>query len=72
MESSIWCASGPELSILATTIAIYISEIYAIEDLNTIACFFNILGDTLTLIANQKIRCEVSIASLNTSKSNNN
>ena len=61
MESSILCASSPELSVLATTIAIYIGEMFSVGDLSTIANFFNILGDTISLLATQKVRCEDSI-----------
>ena len=61
MESTIWCASGPELSILATTIAIYISELYDATTLNTIANFLDTIGDMLALLAAQKNRCENSI-----------
>jgi len=61
MESSILCASGPELSILATTIAIYIGELFDVNDLGTIANFLNILGDSVALLANQKNRCQNSL-----------
>lgn len=68
MEFNFWCASGPELSILATTIAIYISELYDAADLATISGFIVTIGDMLSLLATQKSRCEESIKnSLNTS-----
>ena len=61
MDSSIWCSSGPELTILATTISIYISEMYDSTNLNTIANFVEAIGENLQLIAAQKNRCENSI-----------
>lgn len=68
MEFNFWCASGPELSILATTIAIYISELYDAADLATISSFIVTIGDMLSLLAVQKGRCEDSIKnSLSTS-----
>lgn len=63
MASNIWCASGAELSVLATTIAIYISELYDATDLNTISDFVEMIGDSLSLLAAQKNRCENSLKS---------
>lgn len=60
MEFNFWCASGTELSILANTIAIYISQMYGADDLITISNFVETLGDILSLIAGQKARCENS------------
>ena len=60
MEFNFWCASGTELSILANTIAIYISQLYNADDLITISNFVETLGDMLSLIAGQKARCESS------------
>ena len=61
MNTNIWCASAPELSILANVISIYIAELYDIDDINTLAAFFTIIGDTLTLLAIQESRCEYSL-----------
>lgn len=61
MDSNFLCASGPELSILANTIAIYISQLYDADDLLSIAYFVETLGNNLSLIGNQKFRCENSI-----------
>ena len=60
MEFNFWCASGAELSILANTIAIYISQLYDANDLITISNFVETLGDMLSLLAGQKARCESS------------
>ena len=60
MEFNFWCASGPELSILANTIAIYICEHYNADDLLSIAYFVETLGNILSLLGNQKARCENS------------
>lgn len=60
MEFNFWCASGAELATLATTIAIYLSEIYDSTDLNTISNFIETLGDAIGLMASQKNRCENS------------
>lgn len=73
MGSNFWCAYGPELSVLATTIAIYISELYDAADLATISGFIVTIGDMLSLLAVQKGRCEDSIKStLNASTTANN
>ena len=61
MDYNLWCASGPELSILANTIAIYISEHYSANDLLSIAYFVETLGNNLSLLGNQKLRCEHSL-----------
>ena len=61
MDFNFWCASGPELSILANTIAIYISEHYNADDLLSIAYFVETLGNNLSLLGNQKFRCENSL-----------
>ena len=58
MECNFWCASGPELAILANAIAIYISEHYNADDLLSIAYFVETLGNNLSLLGNQKLRCE--------------
>ena len=63
MDFNFWCASGPELSILANTIAIYISEHYTADDLLSIAYFVETLGNNLSLLGNQKLRCENSLKS---------
>ena len=60
MEFNFWCASGAELSILANTIAIYISQLYDADDLITISNFVEALGDILSLLAGQKARCQAS------------
>ena len=65
MDYNFWCASGPELAILANTIAIYISQLYNADDLLSIAYFVETLGNTLSLLGNQKLRCENSIKSQN-------
>lgn len=61
MEGNFWCASGPELAILANTLAIYISEHYNADDLLSIAYFVETLGNNLSLLGNQKLRCENSL-----------
>lgn len=61
MDFNFWCASGPELSVLANTIAIYISEHYNADDLLSIAYFVETLGNNLSLLGNQKLRCENSL-----------
>jgi len=63
MDFNFWCASGAELSVLASTIAIYISEHYNADDLLSIAYFVETLGNNLSLIGNQKLRCENSLKS---------
>ena len=65
MDFNFWCTSGPELSILANTIAIYISELYCADDLLSIAYFVETLGNNLSLLGNQKFRCENSLKSQN-------
>lgn len=60
MEFNFWCASGPELSMLANAIAIYIGQSYDADDLITISNFVETLGDMLSLIAGQKARCQSS------------
>ncbi len=65
MDFNFWCVSGPELSILANTIAIYISEHYNADDLLSIAYFVETLGNNLSLLGNQKLRCENSLNSSN-------
>ena len=60
MESGVLCASGNELTILIISIAIYLGEIFEIDDLVTLANLSNMLGDNLNLIAAQKARCESS------------
>ena len=72
MDFNFWCASGPELSVLANTIAIYISEYYNANDLLTIAYFVETLGNNLSLLGNQKLRCENSLKSHNNTTSCNN
>ena len=69
MEFNFWCASGPELSILATTIAIYISELYDAADLATISGFIVSIGDMLALLSVQKGRCEESLKNALTASS---
>lgn len=63
MDFNFWCASGPELSVLANTLAIYISEHYNADDLLSIAYFVETLGNNLSLLGNQKLRCENSLKS---------
>ena len=65
MNYNFWCASGTELSILANTIAIYISEHYNANDLLSIAYFVETLGNNLSLLGNQKYRCENSFKAQN-------
>lgn len=65
MDFNFWCASGNELTILSTAIAIYLGEIYDSTDLNTIANFIETLGDAIGLIAAQKNRCENSLKDSN-------
>lgn len=72
MDFNFWCSSGAELSILANTLAIYISEHYNTDDLLTIAYFVETLGNNLSLIGNQKLRCENSLKSEKSSDYNNN
>lgn len=60
MDFNFWCSSGAELSILANTLAIYISEHYNANDLLSIAYFVETLGNNLSLLGNQKFRCENS------------
>ena len=64
MESGILCLSGNELTVLVITIAIYLGEIFDVDDLVTIANFSNMLGDNLNLIAAQKVRCEAAKAEI--------
>lgn len=74
MDFNFWCTSGPELSILANTIAIYISEHYNADDLLSIAYFVETLGNNLSLLGNQKLRCENSLNSesnINCNRDNN-
>lgn len=61
MDFNFWCASGAELSTLANTLAIYISEHYNAEDLLSIAYFVETLGNNLSLLGNQKLRYENSL-----------
>lgn len=63
MDFNFWCSSGPELSVLANTLAIYISEYYNADDLLSIAYFVETLGNNLSLLGNQKLRCENSLKS---------
>lgn len=72
MDFNFWCASGPELSVLANTIAIYISELYNADDLLSIAYFVETLGNNLSLLGNQKLRCENSLNPSNSINSYNN
>lgn len=72
MEFNFWCASGSELTILATSIAIYLGEIYDSTNLNTISNFIETLGDAIGLIAAQKNRCENSSNNSNTYPTINN
>lgn len=71
MDFNFWCSSGPELSVLANTLAIYISEHYNADDLLSIAYFVETLGNNLSLLGNQKLRCENSLKSENCVNYNN-
>jgi len=71
MDFNFWCASGRELSVLANTIAIYIGEHYNADDLLSIAYFVETLGNNLSLLGNQKFRCENSLKSKTNTKSSN-
>ncbi len=71
MDYNFWCSSGKELSILANTLAIYISKNYCADDLLSIAYFVETLGNNLSLLGNQKFRCENSLKPQNTVNSCN-
>lgn len=53
------CSSGNgnEWVVLASSMAIAIAEKQSTENLNTLANFFNALGDNLSIIAAQRENC---------------
>lgn len=51
------CSSGNEWVVLASSMAIAIAENQSVETINTLANFFDALGDNLTIIAAQRGNC---------------
>ena len=54
------CSSGNELVVLASSLAIALSEKLTKEEINILANFFNALGDNLAIIASQQEACSKS------------
>lgn len=51
------CSSGNDLVVLASTLAIAISEKLDNDEINVLSNFFNALGDNLAIIAAQREAC---------------
>lgn len=54
------CSSGNELVVLASSLAVALSERSTKEEINILANFFNALGDNLAIIASRQEACSKS------------
>lgn len=55
------CASGQQLAFLATTIASALTCNMEVDDIDVLGNLFQTIGQSMSLIASQKSRCESTI-----------